>query len=92
MSARVGMAAALARVWRRKREPDAIDLIDEEVAQITDEHIENRLRETLRTAGLALIPEVAPEPETAVKPARRCRSCGYVKDSDSCRIMCGEGS
>lgn len=128
MSARIGMAVAMAYILRRKRkadpphaayltdlpapprpiedahrDTDALDLIDDETAQtIADERIENRLRETLRRTGYAAVesgnyppgpvPEVTSEPETAAKPATRCRKCGYVKDSDSCRIMCGEGS
>lgn len=50
-----------------EREPDALDLIDDEDA------------------------EVAPEPGAIVKPAPRCRKCGYLKGSRNCLIMCGGG-
>jgi hypothetical protein len=38
------------------RARDPLDEIDETVAQITDEHIDARLRETLRRAGRSLAP------------------------------------
>jgi hypothetical protein len=38
-------------VNRDQQERDVLDDIDEAVAQITDDHIEERLRETLRRAG-----------------------------------------
>lgn len=38
---------------REHRQRDALDDIDDAVAQITDDQIEDRLRETLRRAGRA---------------------------------------
>lgn len=67
-------------------EPDALDLIDERVARVTDAQIEASLGEILQLASA----EPEPEPD-APKPARRCRKCTYMTDTNSHRIVCGGG-
>lgn len=63
------------------RERDILDVIDEEVALITPEHIEKRLQETLRRVGAA-----PPAP-----PAGRCPRCTYPVGSIGCRNTHGGG-
>ncbi len=49
---------------------DALDDIDEAVARITDDDIENRLRETFRLAGYGPGQHASPEPDiSTISPA-----------------------
>jgi hypothetical protein len=67
------------------REPDILDLIDEQVARrFTPADAEDRLRETHRAAAPASVPE-------APAPPRRHRKCGYPIGSVGCKSTCGGG-
>jgi hypothetical protein len=99
VSARIGMAAALARVWRRLRTalhavpPDPASFRDEPTPELAAE-IRRILGEAENGATVDLSdaePEAPPETEPVAEPLRRHR-CGYPIRSVGCRNTCGDGA
>jgi hypothetical protein len=97
VSSRIGMAIALAYLWRRKREadpPHAVYLGDLPAPprSFGDAHRETDAPDPIDDeADEDPAPEVAPEPETVAEPVRRHR-CGYPAGSVGCRNTCGDGA
>jgi hypothetical protein len=76
----------------REPEPQPEPEPDPEEAQ--DEARLRELEEHLAARGVIDTTQqpAEPEPEPAVKPARRCRTCKYLTTSASHRVICGSGS